>query len=204
LLETLKVNNKLPKKIVFASTVSVYGERKEVSVYDENTDTKPFSPYAITKLLAEDYLLKNYKDRSWVLRFAPVYSMDFRLNIARRSAIGSFNYKVGNGEQRLSLCNLKNIQAALVGIINENVPYGTYNISDETNYSYNSLLESISAEKIIRIPKFIPHSAYYLGVLSKNIFLRENSLKLIKDNVFPSAKIRKYIDLPYNIGDLSN
>ena len=204
LLEALKVNNKLPGKIVFASTVSVYGERKEVSVYDESTATRPFSPYAVTKLKAEEYLLKNYKERSWGLRFAPAYSNDFRLNIDRRSAIGRFNYKVGNGEQRMSLCNLKNIQASLDGIINEKVPCGIYNISDETDYSYNALLKSISAEKIIRIPKFIPHSTYYLGLLSKNIFLRENSLKLIKDNVFPSAKIRKYIDLPYNIGDLSN
>jgi len=204
LLEGLKTNKKLPEKIVFSSTVSVYGERKEVSVYDENTATRPFSPYAVTKLKAEEYLLKNYKERSWILRFAPVYSKDFRLNIKRRSSIGSFNYKVGNGEQHLSLCNLKNIHAAIDGIINGKVPYGTYNISDEMDYSYNTLLKSISAEKIIRIPKFIPHSTYYLGLLSKNIFLQENSLKLIKDNVFPSAKIRKYIDLPHNIGDLSS
>ena len=204
LLEALESQKKLPKIIIFASTVSVYGERKKVSVYDENTDTMPFSPYALTKLKAEEYLLKNYKERSWVLRFAPVYSKDFRLNIDRRTAIGRFNYKVGNGEQRLSLCNLKNVDYAVSGIVNGEVPFGTYNISDEMDYSYNTLLESIRTENIIRVPKFIPYFAYYLGAVSKNIFIRENSLKLIKDNVFPSKKIRKYIDLPYNMGNLKN
>jgi len=204
LISGLDRGDKLPEKIIFASTVSVYGERKEVSVYDENTDKRPFSPYAVTKLIAEDYLVENYKEISWVLRFAPVYSKDFMLNIDRRTAIGRQDYKVGNGEQLLSLCNLNNINSSIRGIIDDEVPYGIYNISDETDYSYNSLLELISAEKIIRIPKFIPHLAYYLGVLLKNNFLRENSLKLIKDNVFPSGKIRKYIDLPYNVGDLSS
>jgi len=32
-----------------------------------------------------------------------------------------------------------------------------------------------------------------------NIFLLENTTKLISDNVFPSDKIRQYIEIPYTL-----
>jgi len=204
LLNAFQNDDKLPEKIIFASTVSVYGERKNISIYNESIETKPYSPYAITKLMAEKYLLTYFPEKSWILRFAPVYSPTFMLNINRRTNIRNFHYKVGNGMQRLSLCNLSNIRKAIEGIINGKVPYGIYNISDEIDYSYNTLLDSIKVENVVRIPIFIPYLAFFLGAASKNIFIRENSLKLLKDNIFPSAKIRHYIDLPHKLEDLKN
>ena len=68
---------KVPRKIIFASTVSVYGERFDNSVYSEETKKSPKSPYAITKSEAEEFLLKRFKNVSWILRFAPVYSSNF-------------------------------------------------------------------------------------------------------------------------------
>ena len=74
LLIALKSTGKTPRKIIFASTISVYGERLYQTEYFEETETDPFSPYAITKLQAEQYLLENYTGKSWVLRFSPVYA----------------------------------------------------------------------------------------------------------------------------------
>ena len=37
--------------------------------------------------------------------------------------------------------------------------------------------------------------------MMNNIFLKENATKLISDNVFPSDKIRVYIDLPAVLAD---
>jgi nucleoside-diphosphate-sugar epimerase len=71
LLSALKSNNKLPNKIIFASTISVYGEKLHQNVYNEESDKNPFSPYAVTKLEAEQYLLDNFDEKSWILRFAP-------------------------------------------------------------------------------------------------------------------------------------
>jgi len=202
LTEALKTNNKLPKKIIFASTVSVYGERKKISVYSENTDTVPFSPYAVTKLKAEDYLLTNYKDRSWILRFAPVYSSDFLLNINRRTKINNRFYKIGEGDKKLSLCNIDNIKTTVEGIIDGVVPAGVYNISDSMSYSYNDLLNHQGAPFVFRIPAFAIRLLNILGRITNNIFLKENSIKLITDNIFPSGKIQKYIKLNSTISDL--
>jgi nucleoside-diphosphate-sugar epimerase len=196
LLSALEVQGKLPNKIIFASTISVYGERINQNIYNEDSEKTPFSPYAVTKLEAEEYLLKNYGVQSWVLRFAPVYSPDFQLNINRRTQSGNWFYKVGNGSKKLSLCNLENIGSAVQGILEDKVPSGIYNISDTKDYSYNDLLKYVNAKWIVRIPTFLVKGLYVVGKMMNNIFLKENATKLISDNIFPSDKIREYIELP--------
>ena len=64
LIESLESVNNLPDKIIFSSTISVYGERYNQRVYDESLDPNPFSPYAMTKWEAEQYLNENHKERS--------------------------------------------------------------------------------------------------------------------------------------------
>ena len=199
LLSKLDEKNKLPEKIIFASTISVYGEKMNQNIYNEDSEKNPFSPYAVTKLEAEEYLLKNYGVQSWVLRFAPVYSPDFQLNINRRTKAAGRYYKVGKGSKNLSLCNLKNIGSAVQGILKDKVPAGIYNISDENEYTYNDLLHYVNAKWIVHIPTFLVKWLFVAGKMMNNIFLKENATKLISDNIFPSDKIRKYIELPYTL-----
>ena len=202
LLSSLNEVNKLPQKIIFASTISVYGEKMNQNIYNEDSDKNPFSPYAVTKLETEEYLLEHFLDKSWILRFAPVYSPDFQLNINRRTKTAGRFYKVGNGEKKLSLCNLENIGSTVQGIIEDKVPSGIYNISDAKEYSYNDLLKYVNAKWVIPIPRILVKGLYYIGKMMNNIFLKENATKLISDNIFPSGKIKKYIDLPATLNDI--
>ena len=199
LLSVLEKKGKLPGKIIFASTISVYGEKMNQHIYNEDSVKNPFSPYAVTKLETEEYLLEHFLDKAWILRFAPVYSPDFQLNINRRTIAGGSFYKVGNGEKRLSLCNLENIGSAVQGILEDKVPFGIYNISDEKEYSYNDLLKYVNAKWVIPIPRILVKGLYHIGKMMDNIFLKENATKLISDNIFPSGKIREYIELPYTL-----
>jgi nucleoside-diphosphate-sugar epimerase len=201
LLSILEEENKIPDKIIFTSTISVYGEKINQNVYNEVSDTKPFSPYAITKLEAEEYLLNNFSNQSWILRFAPVYASNFQLNINRRTKIGGWFYKVGSGSKKLSLCNLENIGSAVQGIIDDKVSAGIYNISDENEYSYDNLLHYVNAKWIVRIPTFLVKGLFYIGKMMNNIFLKENATKLISDNIFSSDKIRKYISLTASLNE---
>jgi nucleoside-diphosphate-sugar epimerase len=201
LLSELIKREKFPLKVIFASTISVYGEKREQSTYTEDSETKPFSPYAITKLEAEAYLLAHFPDQSWILRLAPVYSSEFQLNINRRTKMGGLYYKVGNGTAKLSLCSLENIGAAVEGILNDKVPAGIYNISDAKEYSFNDLLKWENVNWVIPIPGFLIKFWYYIGKVMNNIFLKENATKLISDNTFPSDKIRQYISLPATLDD---
>jgi len=201
LLFALESKGKLPSKIIFASTISIYGEKINQDIYPEDSVKNPFSPYAVTKLEAEEYLIENFKDRSWILRFAPVYSPDFQLNINRRTKVGNFFYKIGNGTKKLSLCNLENIGLAVQGILEDKAPAGVYNISDENEYSYNDLLKYVNVKWAVHIPAFLVKWLYVVGKMMNNIFLKENATKLISDNTFPSDKIRRYISLTASLNE---
>ena len=91
---------------------------------------------------------------------------------------------------------MENIGFAVQGIIEDKVPSGIYNISDENEYSYNELLKYVNAKWIVHIPTFLVKGLYVVGKMMNNIFLKENATKLISDNIFPSDKIRQYITLP--------
>tara|TARA_X000000950_G_scaffold289373_1_gene412526 strand:+ start:19282 stop:20169 length:888 start_codon:yes stop_codon:yes gene_type:complete len=202
LVEVLKSLNryqKVPEKIIFSSTISVYGENLKTTFYSEATSLKANSPYAITKIEAEDFLQKYYKNKSWVLRFAPVYSPHFQLNIDRRTKVLSTFYKVGKGMNKLSLCNIENIVYSINAIINDEVPKGIYNISDKIDYKYSDLLNFRKATYFFRVPKIFIKMLYFFGKGVNHIFLKENCIKLLSDNIYPSDKIRKFIDLPYKL-----
>ena len=198
----LKKKDLLPKKFIFASTISVYGEQMNVSYYDETYDPKPKTPYAVTKLIAEEYLLDNYSEITWILRFAPVYSLDFQLNIDSRVKIASFYFRVGDGSHKLSLCNIKNILEVVIGIIDGKIPNGLYNISDSKQYNYKDLLEYKKSSYVFIIPKLFVKIFYYLGNLLKNNYLIENSIKLLSNNEYPNYRIKSFIDLPHKIKDV--
>ena len=193
--------NKLPKKIIFSSTISIYGQKLGEYSFSENDVPRPLSPYAITKLEAEKYLLDNYKDKSFILRLAPVYSNNFYLNIKRRINFFNINYKVGKGLNKISMCNVENIALVVKGIINEQVPNDIYNISDAIIYSYKDLQSWSKASFFVTIPELFIKIIYVFGCLIKNIFLMENMVKLISTNLFPSEKIQKYVDLSANLND---
>jgi len=195
--------NKIPRKIIFSSTISIYGEKYHQSIYTEDSVKIPFSPYAVTKLDAEQFLLDKFSDKTWILRFAPVYSSDFLLNINRRIRMGRKFYRVGKGSRKLSLCNIENIRVAVEAIIKDKVPVGIYNLSDQKEYSYNELLEKQQAKWILPIPKFMIKMAYVFGKVTGNIFLKGNAIKLLTDNVYPSNKIRSHVDFSATLNNIN-
>ena len=85
--------DKVPEKFIYASTISVYGENFH-KLYIRNDSTSPKSPYAITKLEAENYLKGTFPNSLWILRFSPVYSKKYLDNILRRTKIKNVYFKV--------------------------------------------------------------------------------------------------------------
>jgi nucleoside-diphosphate-sugar epimerase len=202
LLSCLSKYNKLPSKIIFSSTISIYGENWKSKFYNEEIQPFPKSPYAKTKLEAELYLLRNYMDSSWILRFSPVYAEDFKLNIDRRTKIRGKYYFVGKGKAKLSLLNIRNIEITVDSIIQNKIPSGIYNLADRKVYTYMDLLEYQRAIKPLRIPRSFMYLVNKLGLLTNNNFLIENSIKLVTDNIYSPNKILKFIDLNKDLIDI--
>ena len=119
-------------QFIFLSTISVYGEQMNKSIYTEDDECYPKSPYAIAKKKSEEYIQANCESEYYILRLAPVYSDEFKLNIKRRTEIKGINYRVGNASNKLSLCNVSNIVVTISKIIGGFVEKNEiYNISDE-------------------------------------------------------------------------
>jgi len=199
ILSVLESQNKIPKQIIFSSTISIYGEQYQRVFYKEDVLKEPKSPYAITKLMAEKYLLKNYPKISWILRFSPIYSKDFTLNIERRIKIKNIFFRIGCGNRLLSLCNLENIGILINGIVHNKIPSGYYNIADNKEYTFNDLIKNKKAKYVFYVPRILVYFIYRFGILTDNIFLKENSIKLLTDNVFPVDKIEEFMHLEYNL-----
>lgn len=192
------------KKFIFLSTISVYGERIDKDVYVETDKCYPKSPYAIAKRKSEEYIEMNCKAPYYILRLAPVYSDEFRLNIKRRTELKGINYIVGDGSNKLSLCNVSNIVISVYDMISDKVDKnGIYNIADQEVYSFIDLINvnRISTIKIW-IPKFCINILYKMNKFTINKqFIDENSIKLITNNIYSSAKINEKINIKYNLFD---
>lgn len=193
------------KNFIFISTISVYGEELNKEVYTEIDICKPMSPYAIAKKKSEEYIENSYKSNFTILRLSPVYSKDFMLNINRRTYIKGIKYKVGNGRQKLSLCNIKNVYLAVNYIINN---YNSeinevYNISDLEEYEFNQLNYITNKSVVLIIPKFIINTLRLINKFSfKKQFIHENSIKLLTNNIYSSKKINKKVKMKFSLKDL--
>ncbi|MEG0051010.1 MAG: NAD-dependent epimerase/dehydratase family protein [Terrisporobacter sp.] len=192
------------KHFIFLSTISVYGERIDKDVYIESDECYPKSPYAVAKKMSEEYIQGNCKSPYYMLRLAPVYSDEFRLNIQRRTEMKGFNYIVGNGSNKLSLCNVKNIVCAvdkmIDGCVKENE---IYNISDEKVYSFRDMLD---INKVSSIRLWIPNVGIKtLHVINKATIKKqcidENSIKLLSDNIYLSNKLNNFVKLKYKLNE---
>ncbi len=196
------------KRFIFLSTISVYGERPGINLYRENHQTKPVSPYAVTKKMAEDYLVHHDDFPYTMLRLCPVYGDNFTLNIDRRTRLGPFLYRVGRGDNRISLLNVKNLEKLVNFIIDNHREFRNeiLNVADDRVYNYNELVtmqkNRTGSGTVLPIPSFLVRSALLAGRLLKNRFLVENSVKLLHDTVYDTSRLASRLKLDYSINDM--
>jgi nucleoside-diphosphate-sugar epimerase len=203
------------RKILFASTVEVYGQQEQ-KVISEDFECNPSSVYGETKLLAEEALKSVAGDKInyAILRFAPVYAKDFKLNIDKRiyRIPGRLAYYFKGGDYSFNFCSVNNIVSFILTILREsNFESGIYNLSDSKNYDVKQI---ISLEKKYCDLKWIVKLPYYACLLfismyekihyrlfKKTSFLSvHNFEKLFKGVVYSNMKVRNIVgDFEWNI-----
>jgi nucleoside-diphosphate-sugar epimerase len=191
---------------IFFSSIEVYGGEGRGGVISEDDECRPITFYGKSKLVAEKYLLKlnkAYKLPITILRLTPVYSKDFLRNVKRRVLIGrdKFFYRVGDGEQRISLCSRDNVIDVVEACIEGGVPFGDiFNIADSKVYSFNDLSNYFrELGRGNRITIKIPKCIVYFGIKLLSLVFpgrKERLLsiyyKLTKDNVYSIEKAKKF------------
>lgn len=141
---------------IFLSSICVYGENGDMN-FDETDQCSPISAYAKSKLEAETKLKALFETgcirKLDILRLAPVYEADWRMNLEKRiCAPGKwFYFKYGSGQQRLSVLARKNLVDFIryrVIADNSNRTCRIMNISDPEPCSFNEMIRVMNSKSI--------------------------------------------------------
>ena len=174
----------LPKSFIFVSTVAVYGCDKGENI-DENHPLNGTSPYALSKIQAEQFLREWCKKHNVILgiiRPSLIAGPNPPGNLgAMISGIKSGMYlRIGGGKARKSILMVNDIPR-LIGLLSQKG--GTYNVCDDSHPSFRELENIISSQlggkNVINIPYWFAYTCAKVGDLLGNK-APINTLKLSK------------------------
>jgi UDP-glucose 4-epimerase len=133
------------KRLVFFSTINVYGASRPEQVFDESSPLRPDSWYAESKARAEQIVLKNVP--SVVLRLAAVYGPRMKgnyprlLNALKRNKFAM----IGDGSNRRTLVHIDDVCSAAITTAEHDEALGKiYNVTDGNVHALRDIVESMS------------------------------------------------------------
>jgi UDP-glucose 4-epimerase len=142
-------------KIIHASTSSVYGK---FAVGNELQDTKPISPYGITKLAAENLLFALTKDNDLdftILRYFSVYGPGQRPDMAIQKFLTAIKMGqeiniTGDGTQKRDISYVEDVVDATILALSLTELKQIFNISGGKQFTLNQIIDEcfkISGQK---------------------------------------------------------
>ena len=146
---TLVCKEKGVDKIVFTSTVAVYGFAEPGT--DESGAIKPFNEYGRTKFEAEEKLrawCANYDKSLIIVRPTVIFGEGNRgnvFNLLNQIASGKF-LMVGKGDNKKSMAYIGNIVAFLEACVSTEQKYGVYNYVDTPDLTMKELVSHVRAK----------------------------------------------------------
>ncbi|BAV10207.1 Nucleoside-diphosphate-sugar epimerase [Filimonas lacunae] len=200
LCRALEKGGKLPYAFVFISTVAVYGI-SEGNFISEDVALNGSTPYALSKIAAEEYLISWCKDNDItlvILRPPLIAGANAPGNLgAMVQAIdGNRYFRIGKGEARKSIVMAEDIAAVIPDLVKVG---GIYNITDDDHPSFKELEEVIARQlnKRIRTMPLLPiRIASMVGDLLGPVapINSEKLNKIIKTLTFSNQKIKQAIN----------
>lgn len=189
------------KKMVFVSSVSVYGLEKGEMI-DESTPLQGDSPYAQSKIQAEEFFIQWCKQKNidyLVLRLPLVVGPNPLGNLAKmKKAIQKGIYvRIANGNAKKSMVLASDVGTLVLNWIGKHTgPSGIYHLTDGYNPSFYELEGKLSEHMG---KKWIPTIPFYLATILGKIgdyisFLPVNSetiYKITNTFTFSDTKARR-------------
>ena len=137
------------EKIVFTSTVAVYGFAEPGT--GEDGQINPFNEYGRTKFEAEEKL-RAWQSKSQnsllIIRPTVIFGEGNRgnvFNLLNQIASGKF-LMIGKGENKKSMAYIQNVVAFLEKCITTDQKYGVYNYVDTPDMTMNDLVSQVRAK----------------------------------------------------------
>ena len=217
--EYYKVNTELTKKIfdafllsnasVFITLSSVKAAADVVEgVLTEEVKPNPNTHYGKSKLLAEQYILKQSipaGKRVYIIRPCMIHGPGNKGNLNLLYGVVSKNipWPLAAFNNQRSFCSVENLCFVINELIHrEDIPSGVYNMADDESLSTNDLIRSM-AESLGRRPKFLSlpvnliRAFARLGDWLKLPLNSERLQKLTESYVVSNQKIKTAIGKPF-------
>lgn len=160
------------KKIIFTSTVAVYGLNEGES--RESDALRPFNDYSESKLKAEDSIRQwarcNPMHSAAIIRLVATFGPENRGNIYTlmdQIHRGRF-VMIGPGRNRKSIAAVKNVAAFLRHCLNFKPGIHLYNYADKPDLITRDLVLTI--RRALGLPEQGPHAPYLIGLGGGMIF----------------------------------
>lgn len=201
ILEAMRKNN--VKKIVFASSSSVYGNCKAEKFTEDLKVTEPISPYAATKSACEQFLYtysKLYDMQALCLRFFTVYGPRQRPDLAIRKFIELIEQDkpipvYGDGTTMRDYTYIDDIVNGIMSAINyDKTPYEIINLGGGSPVTLNEMIATI--EKVLGKKAKIERLPMQPGDVDKTVADITKARRLLNYNPQTSFEegIRKFIE----------
>lgn len=201
LINGIEKSGKLPTTIIFISTVAVYGVESGTNI-NEDHSLSGTSPYALSKIQAEEYL------KNWCIK------NNVTLGILRPSLIAGKNppgnlgamvngvktgkyFRIGNGSARKSVLMAEDIARLIPKLAKCG---GIFNVCDNHHPSFAELDELISKQLYKNPPRSIPYwiakSLAFVGDLIGNKFPINSSKldKITQSLTFSNENAKRELD----------
>jgi nucleoside-diphosphate-sugar epimerase len=188
----------LPKKLVFISSVSVYGLTNGENI-DESKPLLSIDPYGISKIKAEEVVKKWCEEHNvicTILRLPLIVGNNPPGNLGAmiRGINKGYYFNIGGGNAQKSMVLATDIAKFILKAAEKG---GTFNLTDGYHPSFNELSKTIASQMgksfVPNMPKFIAISLANIGNLLVNKFpLNSIKYKKITSSLtFDDTKARK-------------
>jgi len=198
------------RRVVYFSTISVYGPSAAGKAFDEDSVLNPQELYAETKAEAESVALAHTlagsgKPLSVVLRLAAVYGPHMKGNYVRlvNSLKQGWFFPVGDGSNRRTLVYEGDVAcAAILAAIHDGASGQVFNVTDGNIHTFRDILAAISVGLQRRAPSlYLPACPVRLAAglaeaafrcVGKRPFINRSLVdKLLEDMAVNSEKFQR-------------
>lgn len=197
-----KCLEKKVERVIFYSSVSVYGESEEI--ISVNSPKNPVTPYAKSKLQAEEYGMKLYREKGLnitVIQPVTVYGGDDVGNFEKMRVFSEKGFlpRFGDGENKKTIIYFKDLIKLTIKISELDVYYGKTIIVGSEILTLNSIIENFNKKKcrIIKINKKISDAMikiFSIKTLGK-LNIIANQIKVLSiNNEYDINEIKKIIE----------
>lgn len=141
-------------RLIFFSTINVYGPSGPGRVFDEDSPLRPDSYYAVTKIEGEQVVMNC--GPAVVLRLAAVYGPEMKgnyprlLNALKRGRLAF----IGDGSNRRTLVHVEDVCHAAILAAEHSAAVGqTYNVTDGQVHTLFEIIEAMSKAASKPVPR---------------------------------------------------